>query len=606
MDKKSLETAVGYAWDDLGTAAVLVKMAAQEYVDAAQETLAAFDDVQRQLTTIFMQNLSLEQASRLMAELRKQPAGQMTVAFAQDTQLQVKLKSANEAKVAYRDATQAWEEAVDAAEDAGCERTARFSAPDEVVPADQAIEAEAKITDKLNDLRAAIEKGAQHVDTIVQAAQSAPAAVVPSPVAPSVAAPVDPEVESAEDMLNGMTDNATAPAAEPTATQSVAPVAVDEPPVPAQPVEPQGPQPVNTAPEVPPVASSAEPAPQKPIPTSGVGLELVDAMISMSDAGRALNDFAGDDAEAYQTLMGNIRRAVEDLGAALAAYRQEETDPDTSLIENAEKLHGMFSGMLEVEALGERARAENRALDEAADAYNAANDVSDSNGRIRAQSNYRMAHERLARTFAELKAVDGMGMDADFLDAVASAVDNGGRNLAMMANRTHVAVTAREGIEAHDAAWGAKPASAGLAGLTSHIKPVVIGVAALLVIVAGVWIGSGSSNSDPIAAPAPVVAPPAPIAPPTVPAPAVPVVPVPAPVATPRVVAPAVPAALAAPVAHVAPVAPAPVVAKPAVAPTVHRPPVVHHVDNLAREQAQLNAANAKLDAWAQQHDHQP
>ncbi|AOZ05802.1 hypothetical protein [Cupriavidus malaysiensis] len=596
MDKKSLETAVGYAWDDLGTAAVLVKMAAQEYVDAAQETLAAFDDVQRQLTTIFMQNLSLEQASRLMAELRKQPAGQMTVAFAQDTQLQVKLKSANEAKVAYRDATQAWEKAVDAAEDAGCERTARFSAPDEVVLADQAIEAEAKITDKLNDLRAAIEKGAQHVDTIVQAAQSAPAAtvvpsnvpaaaVVPSPVAPSVAAPGDPEVESAEDMLNGMTDNGTTPAAAPVAEPSVAPVAAVEESVAVQPVEPP---------------------PQTSLPTSGVGLELVDAMISMSDAGRALNDFAGDDAEAYQTLMGNIRRAVEDLGAALAAYRQEETDPDASLIENAEKLRGMFSGMLEVEALGERARAEYRALDEAADAYNAANDVSDSNGRIRAQSNYRMAHERLARTFAELKAVDGMGMDADFLDAVASAVDNGGRNLAMMANRTHVAVTAREGIEAHDAAWGAKPASAGLAGLTSYIKPVVIGVAALLVIVAGVWIGSGSSNSDPVAAPAPVVAAPAPIAPPTVPAPAVPVVPVPAPVATPRVVAPAVPAALAAPVAHVAPVAPAPVVAKPAVAPTVHRPPVVHHVDNLAREQAQLNAANAKLDAWAQQHDHQP
>ncbi|MBJ9659163.1 hypothetical protein [Burkholderia gladioli] len=597
MDKKALETSVSYAWDDLGEAAVHVKVASKEYVQAAQKTLNAFDDVVSQFMSIAVHELDPEQAGFVMAELRKQPAGKLTLAFAHDTKLQVQLKTTNDMKQTYRNARHAWRQAVDAAEAAGCEPTDRFSQPDEVVEADLAIEAEAQITEKLDALRTRIEQGAKHVDTIVQAAQSAPAAVVPSPVAPSVAAPMDPEVESAEDMLNGMTDNATAPGAEPTATQSVAPVAVVEPPVLAQPVAPQGPQLVDTAPEVPPVASSAEPAPQKIIPTSGVGLELVDAMISMSDAGGALNDFAGDDAKAYQTLMGNIRRALEDLGAALAAYRQEETDPDTSLIENAEKLHGMFSGMLEVEALGERARAENRALDEAADAYNAANDVSDSNGRIRAQSNYRMAHERLARTFAEMKAVDGMGMDADFLDAVASAVDNGGRNLAMMANRTHVAVTAGEGIEAHDAAWGAKPASAGLAGLTSYIKPVVIGVAALLVIVAGVWIGSGSSNSDPVATPAPVVAAPAPIAPPTVQAPAVPVVPVPAPVATPRVVAPAVPAA---------PTAPAPVVVKPAVAPTMLRPPVVRHVDALAREQAQLNAANAKLDAWAQQHDHQP
>ena len=38
MDKKALETAVSYAWDDLGTAAVHVKWAAQGYVEAAQKT----------------------------------------------------------------------------------------------------------------------------------------------------------------------------------------------------------------------------------------------------------------------------------------------------------------------------------------------------------------------------------------------------------------------------------------------------------------------------------------------------------------------------------------------------------------------------------------
>ncbi|MDN7539957.1 hypothetical protein [Burkholderia cenocepacia] len=589
MDKKALETSVSYAWDDLGTAAVHVKWAAQGYVDAAQKTLAAFDEVQRQLTTIFMQNLSLEQAGQLMAELRKQPAGQMTVAFAEDTQLQAKLKSANDGKQAYRDARHAWRQAVEAAEAEGCEPTERFSQPDEVVDADQAIEAEAQITERLNALRAEIEKGAQHVDSMVLNAQQTASvepsndAEVPSASPASSSQAPESEEEDYNDMLNGMTGDAS-PAAEATA-----------------PVE--QPTPVAEATEEP------EPVQAQRPPLEGIGAKVVDATEKLVQAVSAID---GVQPEAIEGRVADAEAATKALESVLAEYQMEGKDPDPKVINAANELLDS-ARFIAADArryqqnatLEDRAREEYGALDAAASAYSLAEEEADSNARIRAQFAYKAAHERLAQTFTELKALGYA--DPDFLDAAAKALDLGGTNLARMANRIHVAVTAPEGMTVHDASWGAKPARAGfaVANLTSSIKPVGIGVAALLVIVAGVWFGSRGSEPTTVA-PAPAITAPAPVATPTVPAPvATPTVTappaVPAPVAPPTVPAPAtVPVApsvpTAPPVAHTAP-APA-VVPRPAPAP-VHRAPVVHHVDALAREQAQINAANAKLDAWA-------
>ncbi|PQV53327.1 hypothetical protein [Paraburkholderia sp. BL21I4N1] len=540
MDKKTLETEVNYAWNNLGNAAVLVKMAAREYVDAAQNTLAAFDEVQRQLTTIFMQNLSLEQASQLMAELRKQPAGQMTVAFAEDTQLQVKLKSANDGKQAYRDARHAWLQAVEAAEAVGCEPTEWFSQPDEVVDADEAIEAEAHITERLNALRAEIEKGAQHVDTMVLKAQQS-ASVVPQAVPAAQAAPTV-EAEDPLAMLDGMTGDAS-PAA-----HAKAPVEQHTPVVDAT----GEPQPVQ---------------PQRP-PLEGIGAKVVDATGKVVQAVSAIE---GAQPEAVEGRVADAEAAAKALGDVLAEYQMEGKDPDPKVTEAAESM--LDSARLiaaDARRYARNAPLENRALEEycaleaAADAYDTAEEEADSNARIRAQFAYRTAHERLAQTFTELKAVGYA--DSELLDAAAKAVDLGGANLARMANRINVAVTAPEGMAVHDASWGAAPARAGLAfaNLPSSIKPVGIGLAVLLVIVAGVWIGSSGSDPTPVAP-----------------------------------VAPVAPAAPAAPVAAITGTAPAPaVVHRPTPAP-VHRAPVVRQADALAREQAQLNAANAKLDAWA-------
>lgn len=590
MDKQSLETAVSDAWDDLGTAAVLVKMAAQDYVDAAQETLAAFDDVQRQLTTIFMQNLSLEQASQLMAELRKQPAGQMTVAFAHDTQLQVKLKSANDGKQAYQDARQAWREAVDAAEGEGCAPTERFSQPDEVVDADQAIEAEAQITEKLDALRSAIEKGAHHVDTLVQNAQAVhtPAAeVTDAPVATatvesSIAAVVasaapETDAEDFDSMLNGMAGDVSPAVAPSPMTPIVQPT-----PMVAAPDQPR-----------PGVHTHAEPEEPNRKPITGMRAEVVKATAAMLDAVIALE---GAEVDALEGLIAQAEEATKVLEAVLSEYIQEGHDPDPTLITDTKGFMDSSRGVvtharqyLQSVPLEVHAREDFNALHAAADAYNAADSAADSNGRIRAQHAYQEVHERLTRAFTELKTLGHS--DPDYLDAIAEAIDQGGTNLAMMANRTHVSATADEGIDAHDAAWGAKPARARWPDLTGYIKPVGIGVAALLVIVAGVWIGS--SGSDPVS-PVPEITGPASIGPQTVPTPVAPSVSVPAPRAV-----PATP-----PVPHATLTAPSPAVApKPALAPApVHRPPVVHHGDALAREQAQLNAANAKLDAWAKAH----
>ncbi|WP_186043013.1 hypothetical protein [Burkholderia gladioli] len=598
MDKKALETAVSYAWDDLGTAAVHVKWAAQGYVEAAQKTLAAFDEVQRQLTTIFMQNLNLEQAGQLMAELRKQPAGQMTVAFAEDTQLQAKLKSANDGKQAYRDARHAWRQAVEAAEAEGCEPTERFSQPDEVVDADQAIEAEAQITERLNALRAEIEKGAHHVDTMVLNAQQTASfgptsdAEVPSAAPASSNQAPESEEEDYNDMLNGMTGNAS-PAAEATAP-------VEQPtPVAEATVEPE------------PVQA------QRP-PLEGIGAKVVDATEKLVQAVSAID---GVQPEAIEGRVADAEAAAKALESVLAEYQMEGKDPDPKVINAANEILDS-ARFIAADAhryqqnapLEDRAKEEFNALEAIAEGYNASEAAADSTGRILARSAYKDAHERLTQTFAELKAVGYA--DPDFLDAVAKAVDQGGANLARMANRINGSVTDPEGMAVHDASWGAMPARAGfaVANLTNSIKPVGIGVAALLVIVAGVWFGSRVSEPTTVApaaaitAPAPVATPtvpdarvvpavPAPVAPPTVTAPSA----APSPVAPPTepapaavAVAPSVPAAP--PVAHTAP-APA-VVPRPAPAP-VHRAPVVHRVDALAREQAQLNAANAKLDAWA-------
>ncbi|MBU7436024.1 MULTISPECIES: hypothetical protein [Burkholderiaceae] len=588
MDKKALETAVSYAWDDLGNAAVLVAMAAKDYVEAAQSTLDAFNEVQRQLTSIFILN-DPEKAGPLMAELRKQPAGQMTVAFAEDTQLQVKLKSANDAKTDYRDARLAWNKAVDAAEAAGCEPTERFTQPDVVVAADQSIEAEVQITERLNALRDAIEKDAQHVDeTVLLAQQSASVepsndAEVPSVAPASSSQAPESEEEDYNDMLNGMTGDASP------ATEATAPVE----------------QPTQVA------VATEEPEPvqaQRP-PLDGIGAKVVDATGKVAQAVSAIT---GVQPEAIAGRVADAEAAAKALKSVLAEYQMEGKDPDPKVIDAANKVLDS-ARFIAADArryeqnatLEARAREEYEALDAAASAYNVAEEDADSNARIRAQFAYKAAHERLAQTFTELKALGYA--DPDFLDAAAKALDLGGTNLAKMANRIHVAVTAPEGMTVHDASWGAKPARAGfaVANLTSSIKPVGIGVAALLVIVAGVWFGSRGSEPTTVA-PAPAITAPAPVATPTVPAPVAPPTvtgppAVPAPVAPPKVPAPAtVPVApsvpTAPPVAHTAP-APA-VVPRPAPAP-VHRAPVVHHVDALAREQAQINAANAKLDAWA-------
>ncbi|UVS90948.1 hypothetical protein [Burkholderia glumae] len=645
MDKKALETSVSYAWDDLGTAAVHVKWAAQGYVEAAQKTLAAFDEVQRQLTTIFMQNLSLEQAGQLMAELRKQPAGQMTVAFAEDTQLQAKLKSANDGKQAYRDARHAWRQAVEAAEAEGCEPTERFSQPDEVVDADQAIEAEAQITERLNALRAEIEQGARHVDTMVLNAQQG-ASVVPQAVPAAQAAPtVEAEVvtdSAAEDplaMLDGMTDGPTTPVA----TQS-APDASSEAVVVEQPARPDAvassappsadnivededlPTPAEIArgrnpAQVPPPAqvvssgnaTEAEPGPEKePIIVTGIGATVVEAVNGLITA---IADFKFE-----APTPDDVRVRVRDAEAARAATAaaletyvrgEDEQTRDPGLIdwakeylEDSEQVIGFFKAYLANYDATQRSLDERKLMRAASDAYNAADQRSDSEGRAVAREQYANAHERLSQSYAQLKAFDRT--EQDYLDLLAEILDEGGRNLAMMANRANVSAVAPEG-DAHDDAWGARPAPTklfDLSSMSSLAKPVGIGLAALLVVIAGVWIGSSGSSDTP-AVTASVTEPVT--APTKVPAPAVPPSPTVAPAPAPRVSTP--PSATPS-TPHVATAAPAPspapvVAAKPVVAPA-HRPPVVHHVDALAREQAQLNAANAKLDAWARQNGQQP
>lgn len=639
MDKKALETSVSYAWDDLGTAAVHVKWAAQGYVEAAQKTLAAFDEVQRQLTTIFMQNLSLEQAGQLMAELRKQPAGQLTVAFAEDTQLQAKLKSANDGKQAYRDARHAWRQAVEAAEAEGCEPTERFSQPDEVVDADQAIEAEAQITERLNALRAEIEQGARHVDTMVLNAQQI-ASVVPRAVPAHQAAPtVEAEVvtdSAAEDplaMLDGMTDGPTTPVA----TQS-APDASSEAVVVEQPAQPdtvassvppsadnivededlptpaeiaRGRNPAQVAPPA-QVVSSGNPTEKEPIIVTGIGATVVEAVNGLITA-IADFKFEAPTPDDVRVRVRDAEAARATAAAALETYVRDEDEQarDPGLIdwakeylEDGEQVIGFFKAYLANYDATQRSLDETKLMRAAIDAYNAADQRSDSEGRAVAREQYADAHERLSQSYAQLKAFDRT--EQDYLDLLAEILDDGGRNLAMMANRANVSAVAPEG-DAHDDAWGARPAPTklfDLSSMSSLAKPVGIGLAALLVVIAGVWIGSSGSSDTPAvtaSVPAPVTAAT------KVPAPAVPPAPTVAPAPSARVSAPpsAAPSTL-----HVATAAPAPslapvVAAKPVVAPA-HRPPVVHHVDALDREQAQLNAANAKLDAWARQNGKQP
>ncbi|PRG49767.1 hypothetical protein [Burkholderia multivorans] len=645
MDKKALETSVSYAWDDLGTAAVHVKWAAQGYVEAAQKTLTAFDEVQRQLTTIFMQNLSLEQAGQLMAELRKQPAGQMTVAFAEDTQLQAKLKSANDGKQAYRDARHAWRQAVEAAEAEGCEPTERFSQPDEVVDADQAIEAEAQITERLNALRAEIEQGARHVDTMVLNAQQS-ASVVPQAVPAAQAAPtVEAEVvtdSAAEDplaMLDGMTDGPTTPVANQSAPDaSSEAVVVEQPaqpdtvassvppsadnivededlPTPAEIARGRNPAQVAPPAQVVPSgnATEAEPGPEKePIIVTGIGATVVEAVNGLITA-IADFKFEAPTPDDVRVRVRDAEAARAATAAALETYVRDEDEQtrDPGLIdwakeylEDGEQVIGFFKAYLANYDATQRSVDETKLMRAAIDAYNAANQRSDSEGRAVAREQYADAHERLSQTYAQLKALDRT--EQDYLDSLAEVLDEGGRNLAMMANRANVSAVAPEG-DAHDDAWGARPAPAklfDLSSMSSLAKPVGIGLAALLVVIAGVWIGSSGSSDTP----AVTASVPAPVAAPTkVPAPAVPPSPTVAPAPAPRV---STPPSAAQSTPHVATAAPAPspapvVAAKPVVAPA-HRPPVVHHVDALAREQAQLNAANAKLDAWARQNGQQP
>ncbi|MEF9443284.1 hypothetical protein OWS73_33250 [Burkholderia sp. 1B3(2022)] len=582
MDKKTLETAVSYAWDDLGNAAVLVDMAAKDYVEAAQKTLAAFDEVQRQLTTIFMQNLNLEQAGQLMAELRKQPAGQMTVAFAEDTQLQAKLKSANDGKQAYRDARHAWRQAVEAAEAEGCEPTERFSQPDEVVDADKAIEAEAQITERLNALRAEIEKGAQHVDTMVlnaqQSASVAHAAAVPQSAPAAVAAPIvqvlepEPLVDSGDEevdalaMLEGMTGDVDVDVAP---SESTAPVAQ-----PAQAV-------------VEPHAGDGEPMrPRKvTMPSEGLGGQVTRAVDSLAEAMTPFEDRDLDPAVA-QDRLAVAQPALDDLRAKLEAYRLESSAPDpdviqgvTTFMNHAGSIIAYFRAHLDVYDLQARAAQETTVMSEALLSYRDAELASNSTDRAVAQHMYKAAHERLGQIYLQLQnsGLDGQALQ-EVLAGVAKALDEGSKHLAMMANRFNAAMVAPEG-DAHDDAWRARPNGVRMPDVKRFIKPIGIGVAALVVIVSGVWIGT--SGSDPVAVPAPA---------PTIPAPAVPT-----PAQAPVVVPPRAPAATRAPVPVPTP-APA---AKPVAPPVAHRLPVTRHVDGRALEQAQINAASAKLDSWA-------
>ncbi|WP_186197700.1 hypothetical protein [Burkholderia gladioli] len=620
MDKKALETAVSYAWDDLGNAAVLVNMAAKDYVKAAQNTLDAFNEVQRQLTTIFMQNLSLEQAGQLMAELRKQPAGQMTVAFAEDTQLQAKLKSANDGKQAYRDARHAWRQAVEAAEAEGCEPTERFSQPDEVVDADQAIEAEAQITERLNALRAEIEQGARHVDTMVlnaqQSASVVPQAVPAAQAAPTVEAEVitDSEAEDPLAMLDGMTGNAAAaaPAAHaPAASQVQAPRAQPAPIVDDIEEDESLPPPnsnieaTTAAAVVSQRTSDSEPT----VPMSDVArrmtAELLDNCIWVAEAMAAINGAPRID---LPNLVSDVEAAMKALRESLANYTQEILEPDPDKVQQAEQLVLDASNvvahaqrLIAIGPLIDKSLNESKVLQAAAEAYEQAQDTKT---RAVAGGVYKQAVEALMATHAQLVASGNA--PAELLESLGELVDHGGVNLAKMANHAHVAaVSPRK--DAHDMSWANPAAFKGRESLARFAKPAVVGLAALVVVIAGVWIGSsgGQSSTSPIVPPV--------VAPATVPASVAVPAPAPAPIAVPAPVA-ALPAPSgSAPVVQPAkvpapdPVKPAaPVVVKPTAAPTVHRPVVVHHIDNLAREQAQLNAANAKLDAWAKAQNEHP
>lgn len=584
MDKQSLETAVSDAWDDLGTAAVLVKMAAQDYVDAAQETLAAFDEVQRQLTTIFMQNLSLEQASQLMAELRKRPAGQMTVAFAHDTQLQVKLKSANDGKQAYRDAQLAWQHALDAAKAAACEPTDRFSAPDEIMDANKAIEAEAQITEKLNALRTAIEKGAQHVDTIVQGAQQrasvGPETTVQQAVpaaAPITESNVASEVEDPLAMLDGMTGDGAAPAA---------------PPVP--PSAPIVAPPVACASSQEATSESDSVAPMSDV-ARRMTAELIDRCLAVAEATVAFDEAPRSDLD---TLVSKADAALNALRASLENYTEEIRNPDPEKVKEAEQLiqsgEHVVAHAQRLKAIGpliDKALNESDVLQAAGEAYDNAQNTQ---ARAVACGVYKQAVEALMATHAQLVA-SGMAQP-DLLKNLGELLDQGGVNLATMANRAHVAAVSPQ-KDAHDLSWAPQVAHTSHRNLVRFAKPAAIGLAALVVVIAGVWIGSSGGESSAPSVVARVVAP------------AVALPPVPAPAATPVPVAAAPLPARSASSPPVVPPAPPPApspvtppasaVAKPAAAPTVHRPPAVRHVDSLAHEQAQLNAANAKLDAWA-------
>ncbi|MCA8162016.1 hypothetical protein [Burkholderia cepacia] len=600
MDKRSLVTAVDYAWEDLGNAAVFVKMAAQAYVDAAQRTLDAFDEVQRQLTSIIVQNLNVEQAGHVMAELRKHPAGQLTVAFAHDTQLQVMLKSANEGKMAYRSARDAWHHAVEAANAEGCDPTERFSQPDEVVDADQAIEAEAQITEKIDALRSAIEKGAQHVDKVIQDKQQSasiePETTVPQAAPAEGAAPitepvVDGETEDPMAMLDGMTGDgaAAAPAVQTVATAPVQPAPIVDDIEEDESLPPPNAGMDSPRPEPEPVVADAPTVDKPARELSPAAQRLTDQLVSDGLASsQAVVAFDNPAQATVPDLAGRARAAAKSLTASLQNYVTEVQRPDPvqvrdaqELLDDAEHIIAHEEQQHAVRPLVDRATSQLTKLSATAEAYQ---DARTTAGRAAAADLYRGLVDDLLRTHAELAATGHA--DPTFLTYLGEAVDEAGQNLAKIANVAHVAAVAPE-KDAHDLAW-APPTERG--NMVRFVKPAGIGLAALLVVIAGVWIGSsgGASPSPQVAAPV--------IAPTTVQAPAaVPVAPPASSVSTiPRTTPPARPSVQA---------PPPPVVGRTA-APTVHRPPAVRHVDNLAREQALLNAANAKLDAWAQQHDH--
>ena len=312
---------------------------------------------------------------------------------------------------------------------------------------------------------------------------------------------------------------------------------------------------------------------------------------------------AFDDApfDAIPNLVREGREAVSALKGSLQNYQTEVLQPDPKLIQSTQTLLDDLEFVVahseqqwELRPLIERAGNEAKELVTAREAYNIAQTTT---ARAAAASTYRDVIDKLMITHAALKA-DGRA-DPEFLSDLGDMVDEAGQNLAKIANLAHVAAVSPKG-DAHDLAWAAPAKGKTLAmnHPTRYAKPVGTGAIALLVAVAGVWIGSSGGES----APSPVVAPA--IAPATIPAPAT--VPVAPPVVAPRV-APSVSSVPVAPVKPIAlaPVkAPAPAVVKPVAAPIEHRAPVVHHADTRASEQAQINAANAKLDAWAQQHDH--